>query len=326
MLPGIRFMIILLGIVPCTLFAQKPTVIETTDIDHFWKAYDLLSTVTSKADSIQIIQQEYIHTATPYFKKFIKARDFTAEEYVTIISACPRFWESIRPLTERIANRKAEIETGLDRLTDSLPSFKRPDICFAIGCLRTGGTTTSDLILIGAEMAAADTTVDTSELNDWLKSVLGHTGDIVSMVAHESIHTQQKGFPFFELFSLLGHQKLTLLNMAIVEGSADFFTKKFLGLNINAGIYAYGEAHECELWKEFEKDIADQPFNYAHWLYNGNNAKERPADLAYYIGYKITESYYDQSANKQKALRTILKRGRYKRVFHQGGYEENGCF
>lgn len=325
MLQVIRLITILTSIIPCMLFAQQRSVIETTDIDHFWKAFDHLAAATSTRDSINIIQQEYFNTATPYFKKFIKAREFTPEEYVLLIKSCPRFWKSIRPLTENIAHRKKEIEEVFYRLNDSLPSFKCPDVCFAIGCLRTGGTTSSDLILIGAEIAAADDSVDKAELNDWLKSVLGHTGDIVSMVAHESVHTQQKGFPFFEIFSLLGHKKLTLLNMAIVEGSADFFTRKFLGLNINAGIYDYGEAHQCALWKEFERDMEDQPFNYEYWLYNGNNAKGRPADMAYYIGYKITESFYAQATNKPKAVKTILKRGHYKKVYRGSGFQERSC-
>lgn len=316
---------ILCCVMPCALFCQKKPVIETTDIDHFWKAYDHLSAATSTADSINIIQQEYFDAATPYFKKFIKARDFTPEEYLGLIRACPRFWKSIRPLTERIAGRKNEIENIFDRLNDSLPAFRRPDICFAIGCLRTGGTTSSDLILVGAEIAAADATVDKTELNDWLRSVLGSTGDIVSMVAHESVHTQQKGFPFFEIFSVLGHKKLTLLNMAIVEGSADFFTKKFLGLNINAGIYDYGEAHQCALWKEFEQDIHESPFDYSKWLYNGNNAKGRPADLAYYIGYKITESFYIQETNKPKAVKVILRRGQYRQVYRGSDFQEKSC-
>ncbi len=325
MLPAIRLIIILTIFVPYKLFAQKHTQIETADIDHFWQAFDKLEDATSSEDSILIIQQTYFNTATPYFKKFIKARDFTPEEYVTLIRMYPRFWKSIRPLTERIADRKVEIEAVFDRLDDSLPSFKRPDVCFAIGCLRTGGTTTSDLVLIGAELAAADRSTDTSGFNPWLQSVIGATGDIVGMVAHETVHTQQKGFPFFEIFSLLRHRKLTLLNMAIMEGSADFITHKFLGLNINASIYDYGETYQCELWKEFERDIADQPFNFEHWLYNGNNAKGRPADLAYYIGFKITESYYGQTEDKRKAIETILRRGQYKRVFKGSDFQTSGC-
>ena len=70
------------------------------------------------------------------------------------------------------------------------PGFKIPDIYFGIGCLRQGGTIKGNTIIIGAELAAADTLIDKSELSTWLKSVVGKTGDIVAMTAHESIHVE----------------------------------------------------------------------------------------------------------------------------------------
>jgi hypothetical protein len=312
---------ILLLFLPISCISQKEHVIETRDISHFWSAYDQLKVAVTKEDSIRTIQEGYIDQASAYFKAFIKARDFTSAEYVALIQVYPEFWKSIRPLTERIASRKNEIETVFAQMDTTLPGFRQPDVCFAIGCLRTGGTTSKDLILIGAEIAAADESVEKSKLNPWLQSVLGKTGDIVSMVAHEAVHTQQSGFPFFELFRLLKHKKLSLMNMAIVEGSADFITMQLLGLNINAAIHAYGDQHQCALWKEFKADCETNPFDYSKWLYNGNAAKERPADLAYYIGSKISQAYYAQSSRKEKALRTLLHRGKYNHVVNHSGYQ-----
>ena len=149
-----------------------------------------------KWDSIHIIQRDYINRATPFFKKFLEKRNFTSEEYVNLIGRHPKFWTTIRPLTENIANRKPEIESVLDSLAVKLPNFKRPDVCFAIGCIRTGGTTSRDLILIGSEIAASDASVDKTGMNAWHQSVIGNSGDIVAMIAHEAVHTQEHGIPF----------------------------------------------------------------------------------------------------------------------------------
>ena len=46
--------------------------------------------------------------------------------------------------------------------------------------------------------------------------------------------------------------------------------------------------------------------DYSNWLYQGERSKNRPADLGYYVGYKIVEAYYKRSADKEKALREIL--------------------
>ncbi|RYE16377.1 MAG: hypothetical protein EOP45_17615, partial [Sphingobacteriaceae bacterium] len=170
-------------------FAQQKQIVETTDIDNFWSAFDKLKYATSKSDSINIIQTQYINRSTGYFKEFIRLRNFSAEEYITKIRKYPEFWNSVRKETEQVKYRKAEIEKVLDSYEKALPGFKRPNVCFAIGCLRTGGVPGNDLILIGTEIAASTSETDRSELSPWLKSVIGSSGDIVSMVAHETIHT-----------------------------------------------------------------------------------------------------------------------------------------
>ncbi len=38
----------------------------------------------------------------------------------------------------------------------------------------------------------------------------------------------------------------------------------------------------------------------------GTNMKNRPSDLGYYIGYKISEAYYKNSKDKRRAIRDIL--------------------
>lgn len=310
---------------PLSVVAQKPPGIETSDITRFWAAVDKLATAKTHQDSIRIIQEEYINKASAGLVEFIRLRNFTAQEYVTLMGAYPRFWTSIRPSTERISHRILEIHQVLDSMQQILPGFKRPGVCFAIGCMRTGGTTTERFILIGSEIAAADSTTDKSEVNAWLKSVLGQTGDIVSMVAHEAVHTQQRGFPFFEIFSLAKHKRLNLLNNAIIEGSADFITARLLRRNINSQLHTYGEANHCLLVREFFKDFEAKPFDVSRWLYNGNNSKDRPADLGYYIGYKISEAFYNQASDKKRALKTLLRRGKYKKVFRKSKTDTSNC-
>jgi len=249
--------------------AQNSLKIETSDIDNFWLAVDQLEKATTRDDSINLIQKNYIDLATPEFQKFIKARNFTAAEYVDLLADYPEFWKSIKPLTVKIGDRKEEIELVMQELSTVLPDFKTPNVCFAIGCLRTGGTTTKDLILIGSEIAAADSTVIKTELSSWLNQIIGTNGDIVSMVAHEAVHTQQSGFPLQDIFSLIKHKNLSLLNASIMEGSCDFITDRYLDLNINSSIHLYGNLHHCELFEEFRSSIDVSPFDYSNFLYNG---------------------------------------------------------
>ena len=295
-------------------FSQEKKVIETTDIDNFWIAFDNLKSASSKKDSIEILQTNYIDKSTEYFKEFIKIRNFTADEYVTLIGKYPKFWKSIRKETENVKNRKDEIEKVLDIYEKKLPNFKRPNVCFAIGCLRTGGTVSDDLILIGTEIAASTIETEKSELSPWLKTVIGTSGDIVSMVSHETIHTQQKK----------GKLK-NLVEFTINEGVADFLSEKIANFNINKVSFSYGEENDCNLKKEFLKDFSKNKVDISNWLYNGSKSTERPADLGYYIGYKIAEEYYNKSKDKSKAIANLLDRKNYIKIFKQSEYITKSC-
>jgi uncharacterized protein YjaZ len=44
----------------------------------------------------------------------------------------------------------------------------------------------------------------------------------------------------------------------------------------------------------------------SNWLYQGDKSKDRPADLGYYIGYRIAQSYYEHASDKKQAIRDIL--------------------
>lgn len=297
-------------------YAQQSAAdnITTIDINHFWEAYDSLATTK---DSVGTIQRLYLDRGTAGLKQFLKARKFTAEEYVRLIRAFPKFWESIRPNTLAVEGKKAIILDIFERYRKIYPKFKPPKICFAIGTLRTGGTVRKDYLLIGTEIASADDTTNKERMNQWLQNVLGQTGSITGMVAHETVHFLQSKAIFPMANAYFGHR---LLMFALREGAADFIAEKAVGHHINAHIFNFGEAHEEDLWKEFEPEMLKNKLT--KWLYNGANAKDRPADLGYYIGYKICQSYYEKAEDKDKALIEIIRMKHYKRFLKKSSYRE----
>ena len=294
--------------------SQNKQIIETSDIENFWNAFDMLKDASNKNDSINIIQTEYIDKSTEFFKEFIKVRNFKAEEYVSLIYKHPKFWTSIRKETENVRNKKDDIEKILDKYEKVIPNFKRPNVCFAIGCLRTGGTVSDNLILIGTEIAASTSKTEKSELSNWLKTVIGTFGDIVSMVSHETIHTQQKK----------GYSR-DLVVHTVSEGVADFLSEKISGLTINKIAFEYGMENDCDLRKEFLLNYSKNKTEISNWLYNGSISKDRPADLGYYIGYRIAEEYYNQTANKEKAILDLLNRKNYTKIFRKSEYIKKSC-
>ncbi len=294
-----------------------PVKVCTDDIVRFWDAYDRLSQAPTKEDSIGIFQTYYLDKASEGFKKFIKVRDLTAERYVHVVQVCPEFWESIRTATLEIGEYIPAITAQFDKYKAAFDDFEEPKLCFAIGVLSTGGTVTGNWLLLGTEMMVADSTTRNEMLNPWLRNIMGVEPQVLEFVAHETVHIQQRYGPGM-VWAYLNRR---LLAMSIIEGAADFVAELVTGSTINKQVHEYGNAHEAELKTDFasvlySNDIQD-------WLYNGGKSKTGQADLGYFIGYKICERYYEQSDNKRKALRTIVKTNNYKRLMKRSGYFEN---
>ena len=60
----------------------------------------------------------------------------------------------------------------------------------------------------------------------------------------------------------------------------------------------------------------------SNWLYQGDKAKDRPADLGYYIGYKICEAYYAHAVDKKQAIKDILEIKDFNQFLSASRYEE----
>lgn len=286
--------------------------IITSDLDNFWIAYDALE---NSEDSVQTFQEFYIDKASPEFEKFLELREFKAKEYVDWINATPKFWRTVRPMTMEVKNKKADFDSIYQQMDKLYNEFQPPNICFAISPVRTGGTTSKGLILIGTEIATVNPKfVDISEIGGFFKTYFQNsTGEITSMIAHELIHTQQpKG----------DNEDASLLSQSIIEGSADFIGSLILGKQtMNKAVFEYGEKNQQKLWNEFKQDIkAKKGFDDTDWFYNYNS--DRPADLGYYLGYKITESYYNNSKNKKQAIKEILEMQNAEEFLKKSKYNE----
>ena len=307
----------------CLLFfslqgnTQNQPIISTIEIDNFWYAYDQLSNCKTKADSINTFQINYIDKASEGFQSFLKVREFTAREYYNLTKKAPRFWNSVRANTLKVKSIIGDIEKIYSNYENAFPNHTQPNICFAIGGLRTAGTVADGYLLIGTEMISADLETDKSELNDWLKTVLTTEFDVTGIIAHEYVHALQKT-KFGLIWGTLNYKVLT---NCLNEGAADFLAEKVTGNTINKHIYEYGNKHEKEIWAKFKEDMYGKKVD--NWLYQGTRAaKGVPADLGYFVGYKICESYFEKATDKSQALRDIMWIKNYKRFYKKSRYQK----
>jgi hypothetical protein len=292
---------------PLARFSHDPEAsrIVTSDIDHFWRAFD----DAPRGDATSVFQAEYLDAGSPGLHDFVRARIGSARELAEWIGGHPGYYASIRTSTQRIASFTSPIRESFRRLKALYPDAVFPDVYFVVGRMTSGGTVSDRGLLIGAEMYGRTPEAPAAELSKWHQQVLKSVDQLPGIVAHELTHIEQKD----------GNPK-TLLGAAFHEGSADFIGELISGFNINGGVAVFGVAHERELWEEMRPDLHGA--NLSKWLYNGDGAVGRPADLGYFIGYRIAKAYYDRATDKAQAIRDILEVQDYDAFLAKSGYDE----
>lgn len=276
-------------------YAQNTNKIYTEDIDNFWMAYDKIIHSDSYGERLAIINKFYIEPGSKGLHAFLKARDYNDSLYIELIESYPKFWNSVRPNTLFIKNRLQDLKLAVNQLKEIYPDLEPAEMYFTIGGLRSGGTVNGNMVLVGAEIAVADSLTDVSEFdNDWLKSVFAKQSlnNIVYLNVHEYIHTQQTGY---------GN---TVLSKSIHEGACDFIAELVLNEPIQTQYIDFGRANNELVKSQFEIQMLSE--NISNWLYNGAQKGEM-ADLGYYIGYEICKSYFSNASNKSKAIKDIIE-------------------
>lgn len=209
------------------------------------------------------------------------------KELCASIRRSPARYAAIEAKLPGLDSAVARVDSIFARFHALYPAGRQPGVYFVVGTGIAAGTTThgSDpMVLIGVERS-------------------GDPAKLSGTVAHEFVHTQQD-YPWIGIFTggpsfLRG----TLLRQSIMEGSANLIAELVTGTPPRN---AYAESHEAELWSEFARDMHGK--DYSRWLWNGGNPKrgDRPPDLGYWIGYRITKAYYDRASDKARAIDDIL--------------------
>ncbi len=277
----------------------------TSDIDLFWKAYDK----ATPANDLIVYRDEYLKKGSAGLASFTELRIGSSCGLVNSIYAAPKYYAGLRQPSLKIASYEPRIRASYRKLQEIYPDAVFPDVYFMIGRMNSAGTLTSKALLIGVDMFGKTDEKSLDELGAWHKAVLGTMDRMPFVVAHELIHYQQK-------YSRAG--TLPLLHRAIGEGSADFIAELISGSHINPHLHTYGNPIEKELWLEFQKEMNGTDVD--NWLYQGDKAKDRPADLGYYMGYKIAESYYKNAPDKKQAVRDILEIKDFNAFLESSGY------
>ncbi len=273
--------------------------IVTTDIVNFWEVYDHIVTTQDSVLQRTFLDSLYFQKGTAGLNAIRQARNYTSQDYLDAINNYPEFWKAIREKTLKSDRLSTDLDEAVIHLKKIYPGIKPAKIYFTIGALRTNGTTLDSLVLIGSELALADRNTPTHEfpdnlshLNSYFKSDPGD--NIVFLNIHEYIHTQQgttRGY--------------NLLAQSVLEGVAEFIAEKALNVKSPNPQIAFGRKNDARIKESFALEMFS-PFFY-NWIWNSDDNEFGMRDLAYYVGYKICENYYNAAPDKKRAIKEMIE-------------------
>jgi hypothetical protein len=272
--------------------------VVTTDIDLFWNAYDIIIKETDTVRQERMIDSMYLSQGSVGLEKIIEARNYTAQEYVSLINRHPKFWSSIRKNTLKSKEIADEMNVGIQKLKMIYPALKPAKIYFTVGAMRTNGTTQDSLVLIGSELAMAEKSTDVSEFEgrtkQWLENYISTNpiDKVVLLNLHEYVHTQQKAMPNGLLYQVL------------YEGIAELVSVKALGVVSSTPAVEFGLENPLVKQKFEEEMFYEKTYE---WMWSNAPNEFDVRDLGYYIGYYIADSFYNQSANKAQSINDLIQ-------------------
>lgn len=306
------FVLLAMAVLPFSAFAQSTTNTNpdaakfvTSDINLFWAAYDR----AKPENDLIVYRDEYLKKGSVGLQEFTRLRIGSSCGLVNSITASPKYYAALREPSLKIAGYEKQMRASLSKLKALYPEAVFPDVYFVIGRMNSGGTLSDRGLLIGVDMFGKNEGAPLDELGAWHKAVTNPTDRLPFIVAHELIHYQQKtALP------------TTLLARSLNEGVPDFVAELIAGDTINPHLHKYGNPIEKDLWLEFKKEMNGA--NVDNWLYQGDKAVNRPADLGYWMGYKIAESYFKNAKDKKQAVKDMLEIKDFPKFLADSRYEE----
>ena len=278
----------------------------TTDIKHFWKAYDMAQKDT--AHRYDIYKKYYVDAGTDGLQDYFAFKIRHLKYFVAVHDKLPKFYAAIRKNTLLVDEQKTQMIASFVKLKQIYPDANFPDIYFVIGAFTAGGFSTNTGLLIGLDQNARSPDIPLDELGLWARNNFEDIKDVPNVIAHELIHFNQGGMA----------RDTTLLKAALDEGMADFIGDLISGGNIDKRLNIWAKGKEKKIWARFEKEMCFK--NTSNWLYNASQETvDNPADQGYWVGYQICKAYYDKSTDKNRAIYEMLNIKNYKEFYEKSG-------
>lgn len=258
--------------------------IRTDDVARFYRIYD----AAGGAPTAAALQRDYLDAGTPGVREFIPNRIISADRLADKIAKSRDTYDKARSCERVLPGVRARLRTAFARLARIYPQAIFPPVTILVGRDNSGGTTGPSGVLIGLEVVCR---------SNWLQADL--ESRFVHLISHEYGHVQQHPHEGDE-----DQAPGDVLRQSLEEGGAETVGELISGQVSNVHLKTWTKGHELEIETAFVKDRHSK--DMSHWLYNGVGTPEKPGDLGYWVGHRITKAYYLHARDKKQAVYDIL--------------------
>ncbi len=285
--------------------------IVTSDISHFWRAYDLAK---KSADPATVYAHEYFAEGSRGLWGFVPDRLLNPWHLRDIVAKYSDYYAAARPAMAAIPQQRPRILDDLRRYKQIYPAATFPNVYFVVGTLNSGGASVDGVgLVIGAEMVSRPAVLNV-KMPGFNTAVLSTPAKIPALIAHEFTHYNQRDA-----------DRNTLLDASIYEGTADFMSQLVDGHNVDAAQWPFGCTHEDDLWTLFKSQMGTaDPKIVGSWLFSYSAGPlGSPSFIGYWLGSRIVQSYYESRADKRAAVDAIMHITDFQAFLSASGYPEH---
>jgi hypothetical protein len=256
--------------------------IHIEDVDRFYQIYD----AAGGHPTADQLQHDYIDPGSDGLHQFAKVRNISGTRIAEALAKHPKTYASAKRCMVFLPRVRLRLEVALRTLGRLYPEARFPPVTIAVGRGKPVGVgSPATGLQIGLEALCA---------TDWLNPNVEDR--FVHVIAHEYAHVQQVPV-------LVDDEHPTVLELSLVEGAAELTAELISGEVAYSQLSASTKGREKEIETAFVSD--DNKTDLSKWL--NNSTLEKPADLGYWVGYRIVKSYYQHASDKRQAFREILE-------------------
>ncbi len=270
-------------------------VIETGDVDRFYQVYD----AAGGRPTAEALQHDYLDLGSDGLHELARMRKVTGQSIADAIAKRPEIYSEARGCADTLPHVREKLAVVMRKLGDLYPEARFPPITIAVGRGKPVG--------VGGRESGVQIGLEALCATDWINPDIEDR--FVGVITHEYVHVQQ-AVAFSE------RENATVLAASLEEGTAEFVTELTTGSISYSYMSGLTAGREKEIETAFAAD-ADKT-DLSDWLYN--STPEQPADLGYWVGYRIVKSYYQHAADKRQALRDILEMTNPKEFLAKSGW------